>query len=284
MDQFLRKFLILGLVAGLVGCSSGGKDDQEIGEAVPDEIPVTEADTDAFPMDDLENPEGSLDAATDDLLASAPPIEEAPVAEELAQPTEVYPTEAPPAPAPVDYSASGEFDFYTVRSGDTLMKIAFEYYGDIYQWRRVYEMNRDKIPNANSVPPGTVLKVERPATPVVIERNGESYMIKDGDTLGSISYDIYGTNSKWRRLWENNRQLIKDPNKIYAGFYLYYIMTEQDRQEKGQFSPDPLANQAQGVRTPSAVDPEPVSAQDAPAVEEPAPMPATGDVPSPNGQ
>jgi hypothetical protein len=23
-------------------------------------------------------------------------------------------------------------------------------------------------------------------------------------------------------LWENNRQLIKDPNKIYAGFYLYY--------------------------------------------------------------
>ena len=57
---------------------------------------------------------------------------------------------------------------------------------------------------------------------VTIERNGESYLIKRGDTLGVISNDVYGTTRKWKKLWENNRQLIKDPNKIYAGFYLYY--------------------------------------------------------------
>jgi hypothetical protein len=58
---------------------------------------------------------------------------------------------------------------------------------------------------------------------VTVERNGESYLIKKGDTLGLISNDVYGTTRKWKKLWENNRQLIKDPNRIYAGFYLYYV-------------------------------------------------------------
>jgi hypothetical protein len=90
---------------------------------------------------------------------------------------------------------------------------------------------------------GTVLKLEKPATPVTIERNGERYLIKGGDTLGTISNEVYGTTAKWRKLWDNNRQLIHNPNRIYAGFYLYYVP------EAG--APAPLAS---GTGSPSVTD------------------------------
>jgi len=129
-----------------------------------------------------------------------------------------------PAPATADESGS-----YTVRTGDTLMKIAFDNYGDLYKWKDIYEANKDHIPNPNALPPGTVLKLEKSETPVVIARNGDQYLIKSGDTLGSIAKDVYGTPHKWKKLWENNKQLIKDPNKIYAGFALFYTLDSEER-------------------------------------------------------
>src|SRR5207237_906581 len=113
---------------------------------------------------------------------------------------------------------------YTVQSGDTLMKIAFEHYGDLYKWRELFELNRDKITNPNAIPRGTVLKLNPQEGGVTISRNGEKYLIKRGDTLGTISRDVYGTSSKWKKIWQNNLQLIKDPNRIFAGFYLYYTI------------------------------------------------------------
>jgi nucleoid-associated protein YgaU len=118
-------------------------------------------------------------------------------------------------------SGSGDGVHYKVKKGDTLMKIAFENYGDLYRWKEIYEANRSRIKDPNHVPPGTQLSLNG-AGMVTIERDGDKYMIKHGDTLGVISNDVYGTTKKWKKLWENNRQLIKDPNKIYAGFYLYY--------------------------------------------------------------
>jgi hypothetical protein len=44
-----------------------------------------------------------------------------------------------------------------------------------------------------------------------------------GDTLGKISKRVYGTVERWKEIWKNNEKLIKDPNKIYAGFTLYYV-------------------------------------------------------------
>jgi hypothetical protein len=121
---------------------------------------------------------------------------------------------------------------YQVQSGDTLMKIAYETYGDVYKWRKLYEDNRDRIKDYRKLAAGTVLRLAPSEFPVSISRNGTSYLIRGGDTLGTISHDVYGTPRKWQRLWENNRQLIKNPDRIYAGFYLYYVMTEDDREEK----------------------------------------------------
>jgi nucleoid-associated protein YgaU len=43
---------------------------------------------------------------------------------------------------------------YTVKSGDSLSKIAKHYYGDANKWHRIYEANRDKIKNPDLIHPG----------------------------------------------------------------------------------------------------------------------------------
>lgn len=43
---------------------------------------------------------------------------------------------------------------YTVKSGDSLSKIAKHFYGDASAWHRIYEANRDKIKNPDLIHPG----------------------------------------------------------------------------------------------------------------------------------
>ncbi len=118
-------------------------------------------------------------------------------------------------------SSSGKAEDYVVKRGDTLMKIAFEKYGDLYRWREIYESNRRKLLEFNRIVPGMKLTIEG-VEYVVIEKNGQPYLIKSGDSLSKISNGVYGTSQYWQNLWQNNKQLIHDPNKIYSGFTLYY--------------------------------------------------------------
>jgi len=111
---------------------------------------------------------------------------------------------------------------YTVKRGDTLMKISFARYGNVYKWKDILDSNKSKIVDFNKLVPGTELNIEG-RDYVVIERNGHPYFIRKNDTLIKISSTVYGDIRKWPLLWKNNRQLIHDPNKIYAGFTLYYL-------------------------------------------------------------
>jgi len=120
---------------------------------------------------------------------------------------------------------SGGGEKYKVKAGDTLMRISWEQYGTLFRWREIYNANKGVVQDPNHIPPGTVLNLSTsgrsPAS--AMEHNGDQYLIKSGDTLGTISGKVYGTTEKWKKLWENNKQLIRNPNKIYAGFYLYYV-------------------------------------------------------------
>jgi nucleoid-associated protein YgaU len=186
--------------------------------------------------------------------------------------------EAPAPEQPAAAVASGD-GTYTVHQGDTLMKIAFENYGDLYKWKEIYEANKDVISDPNKVPPGTKLKLD-PSSRVSVATNGSQYMIKSGDTLGTISNDVYGTKRKWKRLWENNKQLIHDPNRIYAGFFLYYTLTPAEREDfkrrKGAEPPEtsnaPLAQSSDDQ--PAAPQPAAAAAAPAPAGPAPASVPA----------
>jgi nucleoid-associated protein YgaU len=43
------------------------------------------------------------------------------------------------------------------------------------------------------------------------------YTIQSGDTLSGIAKKHYGDATKWRELYEANREVIEDPDKIYPG-------------------------------------------------------------------
>lgn len=49
------------------------------------------------------------------------------------------------------------------------------------------------------------------------EEKSEIYEIVSGDTLGGIAKKFYGKASQYMRIFEANKDIISDPNKIYPG-------------------------------------------------------------------
>ncbi|HZF99470.1 MAG TPA: LysM peptidoglycan-binding domain-containing protein [Chitinophagales bacterium] len=43
---------------------------------------------------------------------------------------------------------------YTIKGGDTLSKIAKQYYGNANEWRRIYEANKSTISDPDKIFPG----------------------------------------------------------------------------------------------------------------------------------
>ena len=249
-----QSILVLGMAIVLgSACSSSKSKTEDSMDVIP---ASSDAGTDAIP---LENPE-TIAPVQDPAQSPAIESSQAP-APETSEPAAV-------APAPISESVGPTTEgSYTVQKGDTLMKIAYETYGNVYRWKAIYEANRDKISDPNRVPSGVVLKIDKPNEPVNVERNGERYEIRRGDTLGKISNNVYGTPGKWKKLWENNRQLIRDPNKIFAGFSLYYVADGSMQQPQQQYQP-----QEQAPSADPSVGSAPASLQ--PPVEAPVEVPA----------
>lgn len=70
-------------------------------------------------------------------------------------------------------------------------------------------------PTAQPSPTGPTQAAPAPA-PQHSERV-EYYEIKKGDTLSAIAKQFYGKASEYPRIFEANREIIKDPDKIYPG-------------------------------------------------------------------
>ena len=121
----------------------------------------------------------------------------------------------------MSYAATGEVGNYTVQSGDTFMLIAFKLYGDYRKWKSVADMNPGV--SSKSLVTGQNLKYDVPAQPFVWNPQGNPHLIQSGETLGTISNDKYGTASRWKDIYNNNRPMIQDANMIFAGFTLYWI-------------------------------------------------------------
>ncbi len=100
---------------------------------------------------------------------------------------------------------------YTVVRGDCLYKISG--YPQIYdnpgRWPRIYRANRDQISNPTLIYPNQVLKIPRGYP--------NTHTVGSGEWLGKIAgyWEIYGDWRKWTRIYEANRDQIKDPDVIY---------------------------------------------------------------------
>ena len=53
---------------------------------------------------------------------------------------------------------------YVVVKGDTLSKIAEQFYGDARLYPKIFEANRDVLSDPNKIKPGQVLKIPQGAT------------------------------------------------------------------------------------------------------------------------
>ena len=157
-----------------------------------------------------------------------------------------------------DAGGSGKMDRYTVKPGDTLMKIAFHLYGDVERWKDLEELNRQTLKNSNLVRAGQKLRYEVPNETFNPDQHAKAYEIKKGDTLAGIADEVYGRRAKYKKLQNYNKDLIKNPNRIFAGFTIYYDITEQEMAEAEARRAQKAAQG--GGNVPSAINPPPAPA------------------------
>lgn len=65
------------------------------------------------------------------------------------------------APTPAQQPQQPQQQYYTVKSGDSLSKIAQQYYGDAQQWKRIHQANLDQIKDPNLIHPGQKIVIPK---------------------------------------------------------------------------------------------------------------------------
>lgn len=157
-----------------------------------------------------------------------------------------------------DNAGTGNMDNYVVKSGDTLMKVAFNIYGDVDRWKDLQELNSKALKGKLMLRKGMKLRYEVPAEAFSPDQHAKSYEIKSGDTLANIADEVYGRKMKYKKLQNYNKALIKNPNRIFAGFTIYYDITEKEIAEAEARRAERAAGG--GAAPPSAISPPAVAA------------------------
>lgn len=77
--------------------------------------------------------------------------------------------------------------------------------------------DRIRVSHANP-PAGAASGSAAASTPASSENwTSRTYTVKSGDTLSKIAQDMYGEASKYPQIFEANKPMLKDPDKIYPG-------------------------------------------------------------------
>ncbi|MEX0799504.1 MAG: hypothetical protein WD025_08665 [Bacteriovoracaceae bacterium] len=207
----MKYFLLFSTITFMFVSCSGSKatpeEGADAGIELADAVEFTDESSDVVA-------ESMPEALNDPLVEEGPVTEETPVfAEE--RPVEIDPVVNEPV------GLTGEIGAYTVKENETLMMISFNLYGDYSKWREIANLNAEKLNGGTKIDKGMELKYNVPAQPFVFNPSGNPYLVKDGDYLGKVSMETYGTSKNWKAIWDNNKPLIKDPNVIFAGFTIY---------------------------------------------------------------
>lgn len=199
------------LVILVFAASCSGSKTSTVASSEPAQIDLSGSDD----FNDIDDPLADVETDSDENLLSL----DAGESESLANPLS---NSAPEITSSTKKAVGSGVGKYVVQKNETLMMISFKVYGDYSKWRRLAKMNKKHVKNG-IVRAGVTIKYKKPSDEFVWQPQGNPYLIKNGDTLGTISNDVYGTQKKWKAIWENNRPLIKNPNRIFAGFTLYYL-------------------------------------------------------------
>lgn len=160
----------------------------------------------------------------------APTSAGGPAAAAQQAPTEFLVSRAGLAP-----TASDEFMSYTWQAGDSFRALAQRFYGSPLHVKRLRDANegRDeaKLAAGEAIlvavkPAAEADRIARPSARDAKEKGaavvvGGTYTVGSGDVLGTISQKVYGTASKWRKIYDANRDVIGgDPNQLKPGTVL----------------------------------------------------------------
>jgi LysM repeat protein len=100
---------------------------------------------------------------------------------------------------------------WNIQSGDCLWLIAGyeEVYSDPVKWPRIFRANMDKIMDPEWVYPDTVLVIPRDWP--------RQHTVSLDESLSIIAsyWEVYSTPMEWTRLFEANKDYIRDPDLIY---------------------------------------------------------------------
>lgn len=107
---------------------------------------------------------------------------------------------------------------HTVKPGDTLTKIALQYYGMSSLWGSIATANGIKDPSKLEV--GQKLTIPKQGEAAKGAGTGkpavpESHTVAKGETLGEIAQDYYGDHERWREIAKANK--ISDPRTLRVG-------------------------------------------------------------------
>ncbi len=203
----------------------------------------------APPSDSLENQIARAGGTIDGGVIQLPPVVE--VSRTREADTKVEPVTPKPTPSNKTLAVGPEtpppppVKTYTVKKGDTYIKIAEKQYGRGDLWRALASYNGSKdgtvfLGTTIKLPAKTVLTGK--ADPATAPREMASptrpapkkaepapskpsrtelamtYTVKKGDTLGDISLKVLGTSRRWREIAELNK--IDDEDMVTAGTVL----------------------------------------------------------------
>ncbi len=125
---------------------------------------------------------------------------------------------------------------YKVESGDSFESIAVKLFGDARYTDELMKANEDVDPRKLRV--GQVLNVPLvgesaavPAEPQAAKKEPNesaapaapapaTYTVKPGDTLYSITKQLYGSSRRWKEIWELNKKQLPDPQALKKGMVL----------------------------------------------------------------
>lgn len=83
------------------------------------------------------------------------------VADELTAPAPAAAPKAATASAAATAAPAAQDEFYEIKSGDTLGKIAKQHYGSASKYMKIFEANRDIIDNPDRIYPGQKIRIPK---------------------------------------------------------------------------------------------------------------------------
>lgn len=112
---------------------------------------------------------------------------------------------------------------YEVKKGDTMQKIAKQWFGDHDKWVLIAYENplvdplKLKAGQTLRLPAKNAEVKDLPAETLAELTRHVDYVVGKNDTLSDIAKQFYGKATLWQIIWDANRDVIPDPARMRAG-------------------------------------------------------------------